>query len=178
MQLETERLILKPITEDDWLFFEALHQSRDVMRFISDPSLVSEIRARFESRLIHWTKSENSWLALIIIEKSTGNKIGITGFYSEWKPYEQAELGFLLATEFHGKGFAKESTLTVLDFAFNTCGFHKATATITEGNNSSFGLLKRLGFSHDGTLRDNFKLSGKWCNDLKLSLLRSEYNVM
>lgn len=178
MELETARLKLTSITEDDWVFFKKLHQTKDVMRFVSDPCLTSETRERFESRLVHWDKTTNNWLAFIIFEKSTGNKIGVTGFYSQWEPYAQVELGFLLATEFQGRGFAKESTLAVLDFAFNTCGFHKATATVTEGNDPSFGLLKSIGFAHEGTLRDNFKLSGKWCNDLILGLLRCEYNVI
>lgn len=49
---------------------------------------------------------------------------------------------------------------------------------VTEGNFPSFNLLKTLGFTHEGTIRDNFKLGGHWRNDLKLGLLNDEYNAM
>lgn len=178
MQIETQRLILKPICKDDWELFEQLHQSSDVLKYVSDPFTKSDISKRFNSRLGEWKKTFEHWLTLIIIEKATGDKIGITGFYSEWEPYQQAELGFLLCTEFQGKGYGKESTIAVIEYAFNQCNFHKVTATVTEGNSPSFNLLKALGFTHEGTIRDNFKLGGSWCNDLKLGLLNHEYNAV
>lgn len=176
MQIETQRLILKPLSEDDWELFRELHQSRDVLRYVSDPFTDSGISERFNSRLGEWKKTTKQWLTLTIIDKATKNKIGVTGFYSEWEPYQQAELGFLLSPEFQGKGYGKESIIAVIGYAFNQCHFHKVIATVTEGNSPSFNLLKALGFTHEGTIRDNFKLDGRWCNDLKLGLLNHEYN--
>lgn len=176
MQIETPRLILKSISESDWGLFNQLHQSKEVIKYVSDPFSDSDIKERFNSRLVEWKKTSKHWLTLTIIEKATGNKIGVTGFYPEWEPCQQAELGFLLSPEFQGKGYGKESTLAVLDYAFNECHFHKVVATVTEGNSPSFNLLKGLGFIHEGTIRDNFKLGGNWCDDLKLGLLNYEYN--
>lgn len=177
MQIETPRLILRPISENDWQLFKLLHQSGEVIKYVSDPLTESVISERFNSRLGEWKKRANQWLTLTIIEKATENKIGVTGFYPEWEPYQQAELGFLLDPEFQGKGYGKESTIAVIEYAFNQCNFHKVTATVTEGNEPSFNLLKALGFTHEGTIRDNFKLGGDWHNDLKLGLLKREYNA-
>lgn len=177
MHIETLRLSLKPINENDWELFKNLHQSSEVMKYVSDPFKDSDIKERFNSRIGSWQKTSNRWLTLTITQKSTGNKIGVTGFYPEWEPYQQAELGFLLSPESQGKGYGKESTIAVLDYAFNQCNFHKVIATVTEGNISSFNLLKGLGFNHEGTFIDSFQLGGKWCNDLKLGLLKHEYIV-
>lgn len=178
VQIETQRLTLKLISKDDWELFEELHQSSEVLKYVSDPLSESEINERFNSRLGEWEKTSNHWLTLTIIEKATENKIGVTGFYPEWKPYQQAELGFLLSPEYQGKGYGKESTMAVIEYAFNQCNFHKVIATVTEGNYTSFNLLKSLGFTHEGTIRDNFKLGGNWYNDLKLGLLNHEYNAI
>lgn len=178
MKIETERLILQPICKNDWELFEELHKSNEVIKYVNDPFKDSEIKERFNSRLGKWDKTSNHWLALTILEKETNNKLGITGFYPEWEPYKQAELGFLLLPKYQGKGFGKESTAAVLEYAFNECHFHKVIATVTEGNLPSFALLKNLKFIHEGTIRDNFKLCGKWQNDLKLGLLRHEYNTI
>ena len=177
MQIETPRLILRPLNENDWKLFKGLHQSSEVIKYVSDPFTESAIKDRFDARLGGWKKTANQWLTLTIIEKATEKKIGVTGFYPEWEPYQQAELGFLLSPEFQGKGFGKESTIAVIEYAFDQCNFHKVIATVTEGNTPSFNLLKALGFSHEGTIRDNFKLGGHWRNDLKLGLLNHEYAV-
>ena len=84
----------------------------------------------------------------------------------------------MLVVEFQGKGFAKESILTILDFIFNTCGFYKATATLIEENMPSVGLLKSMILMHESTLRDGLTLSGRWCNDVKLGMLNCEYKIM
>lgn len=176
MQIETERLILKAITENDWDIFEKLHKDTAVIKYVSDAFTEADIKNRFQSRLVPWQKTSSNWLTLTIFEKTTGNKIGVTGFYPEWQPYQQAELGFLLCPDFQGKGYGQESTIALLDYAFNTCSFHKVSATVTEGNIASVSLLKKIGFTHEGTIRDNFKLANKWHNDLKFGLLSIEYN--
>lgn len=177
VQIVTPRLILRPISEIDWDLFNRLHQTQGVIKYVNDPFTELEIKERFISRLGEWKKTSNKWLTLTIIEKSSGTKIGVTGFYPQWEPYQQAELGFLLSPEFQGKGFAKESTRAVVEYAFNKCNFHKVIATVTEGNTPSFNLLKGLGFIHEGTIRDNFKLGGHWRNDLKLGLLKPEFSI-
>ncbi|WP_206076639.1 GNAT family N-acetyltransferase [Pseudoalteromonas rubra] len=171
--IETSRLRLRPLTQQDWPFFLRLHQHTEVMRFISDLCEQSQIRAQFDGRLIDWNKECGAWLTLLIEEKDSGEPVGLHGFLSSWLPYQQAELGFMLTPEHQGKGYAKESTRAVIDFAFNQCGYHKLTATVTEGNEASFNLLTRLGFEHEGTLRDNYQLGGQWCHDQKLGLISS-----
>lgn len=175
MELETNRLILKPLARADWDFFKRLHTSPQVMRFVSDMPTDAVVQQRFDERHISWQKQSNNWLTLTVFEKATMAPIGVTGFLSQWHPYRQAELGFLFAPEFQGLGYAKESTQRVIEFAFNECEYHKITATVTEGNAASSGLLTTLGFQLEGRLRDNYKINDKWCNDLKFGMLKHEF---
>ncbi|WP_125562634.1 GNAT family N-acetyltransferase [Pseudoalteromonas rubra] len=169
--IDTSRLLLRPLTPSDWPFFLRLHQLPQVMCFIRDLPGQNEVRAQFDRRLINWRKESGEWLTLVIEERETGNPAGLHGFLSNWTPYQQAELGFMLAPEHQAKGYAKESTSAIIDFAFNQCGYHKLTATVTEGNEASFNLLTGLGFEHEGTLKDNYIIGGQWCNDQKLGLI-------
>nr|WP_275442936.1 GNAT family protein [Pseudoalteromonas sp. OOF1S-7] len=162
---------LRPLIQYDWPFFLRLHQHPQVMRFIRDIPEQSHIREQFDSRLIDWQKECDAWLTLLIEEQITGKPVGLHGFLSSWVPYQQAELGFMLTPEHQGKGYAKESTSAVIEFAFNQCGYHKLTATVTEGNEASFNLLTNLGFEHEGTLKDNYLIGGQWCHDQKLGLI-------
>ncbi len=175
--LETERMILRPLTADERALFHLLHNDAQVMRYVSDPMDAARIDARFDERLAHFDKTREAWLALVIVEKESGSSVGVTGFLSRWQPYRQAELGFLLHPAYQGRGYGRESTQAVLRFIFERCGYHKATATVTEGNEASFGLLRKLGFRHEGTLRDNFRLGERWCHDQLLGLLETEYRA-
>lgn len=178
VQLETSRLLLTPITEQDWQLFKDLHESPDVMRYVADPLSEQNIRTRFESRLKEWKPHCSDWLTLTICLKDTNKKIGVTGYFSEWEPYQQAELGFLLNPEYQGKGYAKESTVAVLKHLFKDLGYHKVIATVTEGNAPSLKLLQNIGFQLEGTIRDNYKLNDIWHNDLKLGMLDHEFNEL
>jgi RimJ/RimL family protein N-acetyltransferase len=178
MKLETARLTLHSITPDDWSLFLRLYQDPEVIRYIADPMEETEIRTRFETRLAPWSKHSEHWLCLVMREKSTGEAVGFTGFSPEWLPFQQAEVGFGSLPNAQGKGYGKESLLAVMDFAFNACGFHKLKATVTEGNIPSRRLLEGCGFQLEGTLRDNYRLAGKWHGDWVLGLLATEYHVM
>lgn len=177
ISLRTPRLMLDSLVEQDWPLFLQLHQDPDVQRYIADPQGMAEIRARFESRLMPWEKTSNHWLCLVIRERESGQAIGLTGFLAEWLPLQQAEVGYAILPSYHGKGFAKESLMAVLEFGFQQCQFHKMKATVTVGNTASRRTLESCGFQLEDTLRDNFQLDGQWCDDWVLGLLDSEFEL-
>ena len=174
MILETDNLMMRQIEENDWSLFYQLETDISVQKFVSDINTKSKIKERFKSRLEKWDKKSSQWLCLVIIDKSTNEKIGVTGFYPEWESYKQAEVGFMLLPKFHGKGYGKESLIAVLDFALNECEFHKIKATVTEGNDASCHLLKKVGFQQEGIIRDNYKINETWKNDIIFGMFSNE----
>jgi len=169
------RLDYRCLNHTDWPFFQALNQDRDVMHFISDLCPDEEIRINsFEKRLQPWHKGSEHWLCLVISQKDTDIPIGVTGFIERNEGI--AEVGFILAAEFHGKGFGSESLKDVARFAFNTHGYRKLTATVTSGNEASRRTLLKVGFQHEGTLRQNYFLHGCWQDDWIFGLLREEFS--
>lgn len=172
--IESERLRLSQVAADDWELFRRLHTDADVMRYVSDPLPEEEIRERFGVRLLDWDREQTHWLCLAMREKSSGAAVGVTGLRAEWMPFRQAEVGFLLLPEFQGRGYAGESLARVVTFAFEECGFHKLKAIVTGGNEPSCRVLERAGFRREGVIRDNFKLSGEWMDDVVFGLLAHE----
>ena len=173
--LQTARLTLRCLRPDDWPFFLELQQNPSVLRYVSAPRTEAELARRFEARLAPWDKEADDWLTLLIELTATGARIGLHGFRADWQPYQQAELGFLLAPEHQGQGYAREATRAVVSFAIRTCGFHKLTASVTRGNERSAHLLRQVGFSEEGCLRHNYQIGGEWVDDLKFGLLASEW---
>ena len=175
LYIPSARLNYRSLKHTDWPFFKALNQNRDVMHFISDARTDEEIRIHsFEERLQPWHKGSEHWLCLVISQKDTGIPIGVTGFIERNEGV--VETGFILSAEFHGKGFGSESLKDIARFAFETQGYRKLTATVTAGNEASRGTLLKVGFSHEGTLRQNYFLHGRWQDDWIFGLLREEFS--
>jgi len=174
LKLQTSRLILVPICESDWPFFLQLYRDLQVMRYISEQVSDAVVRSHFESRLQQWHTTSTHWLCLTVVEKKYGHQIGTVGLRPRQEPTVQAELGYKILPSWQGQGFASEAVNAVLDFALNTCRFHKITATVTAGNDASVKLLEKLGFKKESCLRDNYRLNGLWYDDLKFGLYESE----
>jgi len=174
ISLTTPRLTMKSIAREDWPLFLTLHQDPAVMRFINDIEISGEIRHRFDQRLGRWDKYADFWLCMVIRERETGVAIGLTGFFPDWKPYKQAEVGFMLLPEYQGKGYGEESLREVVKYAFEVCGFHRLQANVLEGNMASRGLLEKCGFQLEGCLRESYRLGAEWKNDWVLGLLKTD----
>lgn len=171
--LLSERLDHRPLTEEDWPFFLALHQDPRVMRYVSDARSEEAIRQLFDVRLPRWEVGSPHWLCWVIRERSTGARVGVTGLIDRGEGV--AEVGFLLASAFHGKGYGIESLRLLCRFAFAEAGFRKLSATVTAGNAASKAVLEKAGFVQEGTLRESYLLAGRWQDDWLFGLLQREF---
>lgn len=175
MKVHSARLEYQQIIENDWPFFLALNQDPQVMRYVADARSADAIRREsFDVRLPRWEVGSQHWLCLVIREKSTGEPVGVTGFIDRGGGV--AEVGFLLANAFHGRGYGMESLRAVCRLAFTDAGFRRLTATATAGNAASKAVLERAGFLQEGTLRESYFLAGRWEDDWIFGLLKREFD--
>jgi len=101
--IETERLLLRPVTIDDLDELVALHGEPGVERFMG----------LFDrERLTQWVRSvEEDWTTYgygraAIVERGTGRFLGRTGL-KRWPEFEETELGWVLRPDEWGKGIAR-----------------------------------------------------------------------
>ena len=171
----SQRLMLRQMTAADWPLFYALHQDPAVIRYVCDVLSEAQIRQRFDSRLQPWTVQSPDMMARVIERLDNKASVGLIGVRSDW-PNKQAEVGFLLLPSQQGQGFAGEALQSILQFAFQDCGYHKVVATVTAGNDPSLKLLQKHGFVQEGLLREHFYLGGRFVDDLKLGLLARHWS--
>lgn len=145
------------------------------MKFITSSRTEDEIRSQsFDCRLQPWHRGCEHWLCLVMSEKGSDIPIGVTGFVDRGEGI--AEVGFILAAEFHGRGFGSESLKDIARFAFEVQGYRKLTAVVTAGNVASRSTLLKVGFLQEGTLRQNYFLHNRWQDDWIFGLLRNEFS--
>jgi RimJ/RimL family protein N-acetyltransferase len=158
MKIETKRLKMIVITENDWALFLQLHSNPEVISLCFDKPDIEVVRGKFESRLVPWNVDSSSWLCFVIFDKQSGNSIGITGFTVE---NNVAEVGYLLLPEFYGNGYGSESLSGLLDWAESVQEINAYKAVVTEGNIGSEKVLLKCGFQLDHIIPDAYEIGGE-----------------
>ncbi len=115
---------------------------------------------------------------LIIILKENNRPIGKLSYFDLNMLNRSAELGYLVAPDDRGKGFAKEALRLLIRYLFIHLGLNKVYAQTASFNELSVKLLKSLEFHLDGTLRQHHFYKGNLHDDLLFSLLKFECNFI
>jgi ribosomal-protein-serine acetyltransferase len=102
------------------------------------------------------------------------------GNVSVWQTSQQnniGEVGYWIRSDETGKGYGTESAAVVVKIGFEELGFHKVVLRIAVGNVGSERIAAKLGFTLEGTLRDEVKVGDEWLDHTAWSMLASEWLV-
>lgn len=85
-------------------------------------------------------------------------------------------LHYWLLPDERGHGYATEGAALLLDHAFGTVGLHRVFAWTTDDNEASQAVLRRLGFTHEGTYREHLFIGGAYHDTEHFGLLSREWD--
>ena len=142
--LNTERLTLRMFREDDFEAFAAICADAEVMRFLGEGKPMTRPEAwRHMAFLVgHWhLRGYGHWA---VEEKATGRLIGRIGFLNPegWPAFE---IGWTLARESWGRGYATEGARRALEYAFTELERNHVISLIAPENQASIKVAERLG---------------------------------
>lgn len=144
--LETERLTLRPLDESDVDAIYAMRSDADVMRFIREPQNRNESANWIELVSNRWQKERIGFCAMI--EKSSGKFVGWCGLW-QLKENGEIEVGYAVAKDFWGKGFASEAALAFLAYGFEELRLEKIVAVARPENAASRRVMEKIGMRYD-----------------------------
>jgi RimJ/RimL family protein N-acetyltransferase len=174
--LETERLILRRFSDDDLAPFLAYLNDPLVARYQTWESYTEEqARDVIEKQKNLEPGIPGKWFTFALEMKETKKLVGHIALSVKTEDHRQAEIGFTLAREFHGKGLAREAVTRVLDYTFDALGLHRVIAVADCENESSVNLLERLGMRREGHFIQNVWFKGKWGDEYLYAILRDEW---
>jgi RimJ/RimL family protein N-acetyltransferase len=87
-----------------------------------------------------------------LIEKISGDKIGICGIYDR-DGLDGVEIGFGLLPKYEGSGYAYESSSRLIKAGFEEFEIQEIKAIVSKQNLSSQRLLEKLGFEFNGLIK-------------------------
>ena len=86
-----------------------------------------------------------------------------------------AKLGFAIRHSDWGRGYATDAARTLITFGFGELGLHRISAAAGPDNAASVAVIKRLGMTYEGRIRDHVFTGGAWRDSLLYSLLADEW---
>lgn len=175
-RLETERLYLREITEDDVeplfdIFSDPKVAEYDNHYPIESKIMITNIIKRWRQGYL--VQEQIRWG---IICKKSNSLIG-TCFLGEFRfPSKGCEIGYQLVQREWNKGYITEALQRVISFGFEKLKLNRIEAVITPGNDASIQVLKRIGFTEEGLLRERNFFKGKFQDGIMMAMLKRDYD--
>jgi ribosomal-protein-alanine N-acetyltransferase len=143
--LVTQRLVLRPVTTEDYPALQAHWGTPDVRQFLFDGAMLTpaEITETIEeSQRDFAVAGYGLWL---VREPAETALIGTVGL----RPLEGIglEIFYSLAPGSWGQGYATEAARAVVERALGPLGLPEVLAEVDEGNAASVAVVKRLGMT-------------------------------
>lgn len=154
--LETERLMLRAITDEDAADIFRIMGDPQVTRYFGRQPMTSLDEAVQQVQGVRTAFQEQSGVRWAIVSRADRQFLGTCGFWRLIKPHDRAEIGYELAREWWGQGVMTEAVGAALTFGFTRMGLHSVEAQIHPANSGSRRVLEKLGFEQEGYFRENY----------------------
>lgn len=173
----TPRLHLRPHRLGDLDDLLRFHTDPEVVRYIPWPVRTREQTATaLEARTRQGVVFEpGQWLVLAMELRSERRVIGEVLLKFDSEPDARGELGYAMARDVEGNGYATEAAAAMLELGFGRFGLHRVVARLDARNGSSARLLRRLGMRQEGLLLEEEWFKGEWTDTLVLAMLEHEW---
>lgn len=174
VELESERLLYKPMslahatpTYLGWLNDEEVNRYLEVSKENRLEELEAYIRHSVDHKIFFWA----------IHLKENGKHIGNIKIDPIHKKHGTGEYGILMGDKAQwGKGYAKEASLTVIDFCFGSMNLRKMTLGVVADNLPAVKLYENMGFITEGHYQKHAMYNGKYCDVLRMALFNPDYD--
>ena len=143
LQLETKRLILRPMLESDFDALLLIFTDTKVMEAFDHPPFTNEQMSRWLNRNLDH-QNEYGYGLFSVILKETGELIGNCGL-EVMEDMGAAELGYDFRSDFWNQGYATEAATAVRDYAFDALKLPRLISLIRAGNLASKRVAEKVG---------------------------------
>lgn len=178
MRIHTDRLLLRDFVEDDWVAVLAYQSDERYLRYYEWKVRTPEQVRIFVNRFLDMQRrNPRTQFQLAIVDRESGRLLGNCGIRKETASAIEAELGYELAPDAWGNGYATEAARAMVSFGFSDLGLHRISAQCIAENVASVRVLQRLGMKQEGRLREKEHFKGRWWDVLLFGLLAEEWQT-
>jgi len=173
MFLSSDRIELRTVKREDLKSLSTLMQQRDITK------LTGEVFPHTEQdweRFYDRTQSTKDRIWFLIIDKKSGKIIGETGLLRIFMPWRISDYSLVIwDKEFWGKGYGKETSKLMLDYAFNDLNLNRLAIGVVGFNQNGLRFWKSIGFKEEGKQIDGYFCNGVYSDFIMMYLLEKDY---
>jgi len=175
VELAGDRLLLREYREDDWQAVHHYATDPEVCRFmVWGPNTEEETKAHVRASIDAAAEQPRRKFNLAITLKDAGELIGGAGLVVGAPEHREGWLGYVLALEHWGRGYATEAAGLLLRLGFERVGLHRIFATCDVENGASARVLEKAGMTLEGRMRSHRFIKGRWRDSLLYAVLEEE----
>lgn len=176
MLMMTDRLTLREFVADDWPAVLAYQSDPRYLRYYAwtgrTPAAVQEFIGWF---LADQQAEPRLCRQLAVTLTATGELIGNCGIRLKSADAIQGDIGYELAPNHWGHGYATEAAKAMVAYGFTTLKLHRIWAECVADNTASARVLTKVGMQLEGRLRENEYYKGRYWDTLIFGLLADEW---
>lgn len=174
LRIESERLLLRPITKEDTKLVLKLRNADYVKNnFFYRKTIEEEEHLKFYEE-----KCEKGLVFYFLVyEKCSGNPIGCVYMQHYDEKRDSIETGLFFSEDApRKKGYATEAYRLMIEYAFNELGVTLLEANVISTNNASISLHERCGYIETKRATANLYPSGEEVLAITFELAKNDYS--
>jgi len=145
-----------------------------VLQYLMIPGRCTEDQER---EWLQNLRNSQSDIVLGITVREDGRHVGNVGLHSISPTNQHAEYGIMIGErDYWGKGLGTAAGRLMLDYGFNQLNLHRIHLRVFSFNPRGISSYEKLGFQHEGRLREHVFRNGVHHDEIQMGLMREEFN--
>ncbi len=173
--LTTRRLVLRPVAEADLDDLLAVNGDPEVTRFLPYDTWRGQDDARAWLARMRALEAGGRAQQLVLALAEPSRVVGSLLLFNHDPPSARLEIGYVLGRAHWRRGLMAEALQAYGDHAFGAAGLRRLEAEVNPANKASCRLMRRLGFVHEGTLRQRWVAKGAAYDTLFFGCLAEDW---
>ena len=145
----TERLLIRPLAEQDKAMYISLYTDAKIMRNIGEPLSVEAAEKAFKKTIKVMQKDQPKVMTWAIITLDNNECIGLGAL--NWQMPDIAEIGIMLLRNSNGQLLPEEAIGSIIEYGLNHLALEQINACYTKKNFATARVAKKTGFVFDST---------------------------
>jgi len=176
LPIETPRLVLRDLVDGDGPSVHAYASDAATVRLLDWGPNTAEDTTRFLSMARASSKAApRTAYHLAIVLSATQRLIGGCRIEVRSDASRNGDIGYVLARDVWGQGFATEAGHALVAFGFQSLALHRIWATCDVENRASARILEKIGMQQEGLLRQNVRRRGEWRDSYLYAILEPDW---
>lgn len=160
-QIESPRLVLRPVTAEDLPDLLEVNGDPEVTRFLPYETWRSLADAAAWLTRMEELVAAGTGQVFALVRRADSKVVGDLLLFKYDEGSARVELGYVLGRAHWGQGLMREAVMAACAAAFDGLGLRRVEAEVNPENLASCALLRQVGFTLEGTLRQRWSAKGQ-----------------